>query len=109
VDGHASGLVDDDEVVVFVEDVEGDGFGFSFEGSARFGLNRDALAATKFLARLGRLAVDENEAGIDEFLDAGAGQFSGVRGDKAVKARAGVISGCQKLNGSGRQAGIVAA
>src|SRR5256885_12153685 len=55
VDRHASGLVNNDEVVVFVEDVERDGFGFSFERCAWLRLNGDALAATELLARLGRL------------------------------------------------------
>jgi len=107
MDSHAGGLVDDDEVIVFVKHVERDGFGFRFERSARLRLHSDAFAAFEFLARFGGLAVDENKAGIDEFLDAGAGKFGGVCGDKTVEARAGVIGGCQKLDGSGRHAGIV--
>jgi hypothetical protein len=109
VNGHASGLVNDDEVVVFVEDVERDGFSFSFERCAWFRLNGDALAATEFLARLGRLSIDLNEAGIDEFLDASAGKFRSVCGDKAIEARAGVGGRGKKFNRVGGHAGIVAA
>jgi len=109
VNGHTGGLVDDDEVVVFVEDVERDGFSFSFERCAWFRLNGDALAATEFLARLGRLAIDENEAGIDEFLDAGAGKFGTMRGDKAVEARAGIGGRGEEFDLLGEHAAIVAA
>ena len=109
VNGHTGGLVDDDEVVVFVEDVERDGFSFSFERCAWFRLNGDALAATEFLARLGRLAIDENEAGIDEFLDAGAGKFGTMRGDKAVEARAGIGGRGEEFDLVGGHAAIVAA
>jgi len=60
------------------------------------------------LARLGRLAVDLDEAGIDEFLDAGAGKFRSVCGDKAIKARAGVGGRGKKFDRVGGHAAIVA-
>ncbi len=70
VNGHASGFVDDDELVVLIKNIERDGFGFGFKRWTRLGLNGDALAAFEFLAGFGGLAVDLDEAGIDEFLDA---------------------------------------
>jgi hypothetical protein len=45
--GHAGGLVDGDDVGVFVEDVEGNGFGFGAKRRAGLDLDLDALAATK--------------------------------------------------------------
>src|SRR5229473_4861905 len=47
VHGHAGGLVDGDDVGVFVENVEGNGFGFGAERGARLDSDLDALAATK--------------------------------------------------------------
>ena len=61
------------------------------------------------MARLGRLAVDENEAGIDEFLDAGAGKFRSVCGDKAIEARSGVGGRGEEFDWVGGHAAIVAA
>lgn len=90
VDGHAGGLVDDDEVVVFVKNVEGNGFGFCSERCARLRLNGDAFAAFELLAGLGGLAVDEHECGVNEFLNAGAGEVGAVYGDEAIEACAGV-------------------
>jgi len=91
VDGHAGRLVNDDEVVVFVEDLERDGFGFRFERSARLRLDSDTVASFDLLTGLGRLVVDQDEAGINEFLDAGAREFGGMSGDETIKAGAGII------------------
>src|ERR1700740_3066217 len=49
---HAGALVDDCEVVIFVEDVEGDVFGAGAERRARGGAeDGDALAAAEFQRR----------------------------------------------------------
>lgn len=108
VDGHASGLVDDDEIVIFVKDFEWDGFGFGFERCARLGLNSDAFAALEFLAGFGGLAVDPDEAGIDEFLHASARKFGSVHCDKAIEASAGIGGGGEEFDLVGGHAGIVA-
>jgi hypothetical protein len=69
---HASGLVDDSEELVFVEDVEGDVFRDGVEG---FGLGRafdlDGFAAVEFLFRLGWITVNADLTRFDEELDTG--------------------------------------
>ncbi len=47
VHGHAGGLVDGDDVGVFVEDVEGNRFRFGAKRRTGLDLDLDALAATK--------------------------------------------------------------
>ncbi len=54
VDHHAGGLVDDGEVLVFVEDVEGDVLGEGVEGRrVRSAFDLDGLAAVELLFGLG--------------------------------------------------------
>ena len=90
VDHHAGGLVDDGEVLVFVEDVEGDVFG---DGVERRGLrgafDLDGFAAVEFLLGLGGMAVDADLAGFDEELDAGAADVGEGLGEVLVEAEVG--------------------
>ncbi len=54
VDHHAGGFVDDGEVLVFVEDVEGDVFGEGVEGCGlRGAFDLDGFAAVELLLGLG--------------------------------------------------------
>ena len=90
VDHHACGLVDDGEVLVFVEDVEGDVFRGGVEGrglGSAFDL--DGFAAVEFLLRLGGVAVDADLTGFDEELDAGAGDVGQGLGEILVEAQIG--------------------
>lgn len=107
VDGHASRLVNNDEVVVFVEDVEGDRFGFGFERSTRLRPDSDPVASFEFLTGLGRPAIDQDKAGIDEFLDAGAGEFGGMGSDETIKTDTRIGWGGDKFDWV-RHAAIVA-
>jgi hypothetical protein len=92
VNGHAGGFVDGHEVVIFIEDVQRDGFGFGAERRAFGCVESDAFAAVKMEgAFAGGGAVDEHEARFNEFLDAGAGEFGTVRGDETVQASARVF------------------
>ncbi len=52
VDRHARGLVDDENVVVFVENVQRDGFRFSAELRARLRVHCNALAGTETMRAL---------------------------------------------------------
>src|ERR1700676_762744 len=65
VHGHSGRLVDDDEVGVFVEDVEGDIFGGGLQRRAGLRVDGDALAAFELEGILGGVAVDEDKAGVD--------------------------------------------
>ena len=91
VDDHAGGFVDGEDVVVFVEGVERDGFGFGLDRRARLGGDGDAFAAAESVGDFGRFAVDEDVGGVDEFLDAGAGEVGAVGSDDAVEALIGVV------------------
>ena len=92
VDGHAGGLVDSDEVVVFVEDVEGNVFGLRFEGGTRGGGDVYDVTSADFVRVFGGSAVEENELRFNEFLDASSGELGILLGDETVEADAGLVS-----------------
>jgi len=102
VDGHSGGLIDDDEIVVLVENVERNGFGFGFERQAWFGLDGNAFGTLESLTGLCGVTVDEDEGGIDEFLDTGTGQVRTVGDDETVEASAGVGRRRKKFDPFGR-------
>jgi hypothetical protein len=87
VDHHAGGFVDDGEISVFVEDVEGNVFGYGVERCGlRGAFDLDGFAAAKLLLWLGWMAVDAYLAGFDEELDAGAGDVGEGLGEVLVEA-----------------------
>ena len=90
VDHHAGGFVDDGEVLVFVEDVEGDVLGDGVErGRVGGAFDLDGLAAVEFLLGLGGVAVDADLAGFDEELDAGAADVGDGLREILVEAEVG--------------------
>ena len=90
VDHHAGSLVDDGEVFVFEEDVEGDVLGEGVEGRGAWGaFDLDGFAAEEFLFGLGDVAVDADLAGFNEELDAGAGDVGNGLGEVLVEAEVG--------------------
>ena len=113
MDGHAGGFVDGDDVVVFVEDIERNGFGFGADGRALGDFETDFFAAVKMeRAFLRGVAIDLDEAGHDQFLDAGAAEFGALGGDEAVETRAGIGGGGEKFamrSGMGRRHGEIVA
>ncbi len=94
---HARGFVDNDHVVVFVEDVERNGFGFGTHGRARLHFNSDALAATEALRAFCRPSIHQNESGGDQFLDAGTAEIGAVGGDDAIESVRGFAIGDDKV------------
>src|SRR6266550_3600670 len=87
VDHHAGGFVDDGQVLVFVEDFQGDVFGDGVEGSGlRCAFEFDGFATVEFLFWLGGMAVDADLAGFDEKLDAGAADVGEGLGEVLVEA-----------------------
>jgi hypothetical protein len=72
VDGHAGRLVDGDYVLVFVEDVQRNGFGFGAQGRATLNLHRDALAAPDTMRAFRGPSIYEDQALVDQFLRARA-------------------------------------
>jgi len=60
VHGHSGGFVDGDDVGVFIEDVERNGFGFGAQRRARLNLDLNALASAEAVGTLGSPGVDED-------------------------------------------------
>jgi hypothetical protein len=90
VDHHAGRLVDDSEVLVFVEDLEGDVFGNGVEGGGlRGAFDLDGFAAVEFLFGFGGMAVDADLAGFDEELDAGSADVGEGLGEVLVETEVG--------------------
>jgi hypothetical protein len=90
VDHHAGGLVDDGEVLVFVENFERDVLGDGVErGGLRGAFDLDGLAAAELLFGLGGMTVDADLAGFDEELDAGAADVGECLGEVLVEAEVG--------------------
>jgi hypothetical protein len=90
VDHHAGRFVDDGEVLVLVEDIEGDVLGNGVEGSRLWGaFDLDGFAAVELLLGFGRVAVDADLASLDEKLDAGATDVGDRLGEVLVEAEVG--------------------
>ena len=113
VNGHAGGFVDGDDVVVFVEDIERDGFGFCADWRALGDFESDFFATAKMVRTFaGGAAIDLDDAGGDQFLDAGATEFGALGGDETVEARAGIGGGGDEFamgGGMGRGHGKIVA
>jgi len=71
--GHPGSFVDRDKIVVFVEDIERDGFCLGVRGGAFRDFDRNPFAPTQLRRAFARkLVVDANGAGLDEFLNTSA-------------------------------------
>src|SRR5260370_22361926 len=84
VNGHARGLVDGDDVVIFVKDIQGNRFRRRVRRWPRVGPHGDEFSATKFLRRFCGLAIDEDQAAVDEFLHTRSREFPAVGGHETV-------------------------
>ena len=75
VDDHVGGLVDQGEILVFVEDFQRNIFGYrqivGWLGKA----DLDVVIVADFVARLGRHGVDDYAAGLDDPLDDGPAEI----------------------------------
>jgi hypothetical protein len=90
VNHHAGRFVDDGEMLVFVEDFEGDVFGGGVEGRGLGGaFDLDGFAAVEFLFWFGGVTVDADLAGFDEELDAGSGDVGESLGEVLIEATIG--------------------
>jgi hypothetical protein len=78
VDGHAGRFVNGDYVVVFVEDVERNGFGFGAQGRATLNLYSDALAAPDAMRAFRGASIYEDQVLVDEFLRARAAKVESI-------------------------------
>ena len=85
VHGHAGWFVHGDDVIVFVEDFEGNGFGLGAKGRARLDFYADALSIANAVRAFRRAGIDEHQAAVDEFLGARAAKFES-RGNSLIQA-----------------------
>jgi len=86
VDDEVGGLVDDEDVLVLEQDVEGDVLGGDGGAFWEVGRDLDAVAAADAVARLGGRGVDSDAPFADEALDEGAGEVGEGRGEVLVEA-----------------------
>ena len=75
VDDHAVGFIENDEVLVFVEDVEGDVLRDEFEGDGFGDGDADEVAGIEGLFGFGGAVVDEDVTVFDEGLQARTGML----------------------------------
>ena len=95
---HARSLVDDREVVVLVDDVEREVFGFGAKGGGLgIAFDVDLLAAAKLVARLGDGAVDGDLAVVDEQLHAAAADVREGFGEIGVDTHFAAAASAMKL------------
>jgi len=102
VDNHACGLVDGEDVVVFIQEVERDAFGLGLDRGARLDFDGDTFAAVEAVRGFGRFAVEQDVGFIDEFLNAGAAEVGAMRSDDAVEALTGVVGRNDEVVSHGR-------
>ena len=75
MDNHAMSFVEDDEVFVFVKDIERDILWNEFEGDGLGDGDTNNVTWVEGLLRLGGAVVDENMAFLDEGLQTRARMF----------------------------------
>src|SRR5206468_12404117 len=97
VNGHARRLIDGEDVVAFVKQIERKGLRFGAGRGPRLGAYGDEFPAVKFERRLRRLAIDEDQAAVDQFLHARAREFLAMGSHEPVEPRPSVSRYRQKF------------
>ncbi len=90
VNGHPRGLVDGDDVVVFVKHIERNRLRFGAGRWPRMGPHGDEFPAAQFLRRFRRFTIDEDQPAVDQFLHARARELRAMGGHKPVQPRPSV-------------------
>src|SRR6516225_7896353 len=89
--GHSRGFVDGDDVFIFVEHFERDGFGSRSDRRALGNFDGDLFAPAEMQRSLARgPAVDAHAVGVDQLLHAGAAQLGAFDRNEAVETDPGV-------------------
>src|SRR5712675_172747 len=89
--GHAGRLVDGQDVLVLVENVERNGFGFGAQRRAWPDFDGDVLAASHAMRALGRASIDEHQSPRDKFLYARPADAIEAGSDALIEAFAGLV------------------
>jgi hypothetical protein len=95
----ASRFVDNQQVLVFEKNVEGDGFGLGLDFFRRRFAQVDPVAGPDAVARPGVLAIQPNESVLDQLLKAGARKLRTLTREKKVQARWNASSRHHQLDG----------
>ena len=82
----ARGLVDDQQVLVLIDNIEGNFLGLPAHLGFRLGIQRQAIIQHHFVPRLSRLTIHRQRAAFDPGLQAGTGVFGHQFGSGLVKA-----------------------
>src|SRR5262249_37723924 len=89
---HAGGLVDDGEVVVFIDNVKRNIFGGCAERRWRSGTeNFNLLAAAQAQRRLGSFFVNQDHGLFDKLLHAGAADFGQAADEELIEPASRVV------------------
>ncbi len=91
MDDHARGLVDDDQIVIGIENIEGNGFGLRVHGCRRGNFDGDCIAGFNAMGALRRSAVYAGVAVVEQRLDARAAEIGEMRRQKTIEAPACVF------------------
>jgi hypothetical protein len=89
MDHEAGGLVEDEEVRVFEEDIERNILRLEQGGLRRRLADRDGVASVYFVARFGGFSRECDVALLDERLKSRAGEMGDLCGEEAVEPVAG--------------------
>src|SRR5438552_11247460 len=102
VDDHVGRLVDDGEVFILVENLERNILGHGqFVGRFRWP-HADLVAVANLVTRLGRVAVDQHAAGVDDFAQDGPAQVGEHLDEILIEAEALDLALGGEVNGSAR-------
>ncbi|MBA7623503.1 hypothetical protein ES703_30899 [subsurface metagenome] len=93
VDGQTGRLIDDEEVIVFVDNFEGNRLGFQLPGRGGGNINVNPVAGIEPEPGFGRLPVDGDIARGNELLHPCAGKLGYSSADIFVEAGVPLISG----------------
>ena len=97
MDAHAGGFVDDEQVVVFVEDIERNRFGFGAKRRALAGFDHDVFAAAKFLRGLCCGSVHLHKPCFDKLLQSSTGKLWALGREPAVETGAAIGIGDEQF------------
>ena len=91
MDGQAGRLVDDQQVLVLVDDAQGDRFRLDVERLRRRNSHVDGIAGAQEIRRLGAASIDGREPLVDQAPGMGAREIGAVPGNERVETLSSVF------------------
>lgn len=90
---HSCGLVHRDHIVIFVKNVQWNRFGFRAHRRPLARLHPDRISRANSLRTLGRLAVQQDQLFVDQFLHSRPRQFRATLRHEPIKPCSGLFAG----------------